>query len=77
MAGTAIEQLASAVAAGFELNAIKHAGRDYSVMVVPAAMVTFVTAVIIFSQVITKNNEFCRLWSWLGCFSSQRLLLNL
>ena len=69
MAGTAIEQLASAVAAGFELNAIKHVGRDYSVMVVPAAMVTFVTAVIIFSQVITKNNEFCRLWSWLGCFS--------
>ena len=63
MAGTAIEQLASAVAAGFELNAIKHAGRDYSVMVVPAAMVTFVTAVIIFLQVITKNNEFCRLWS--------------
>ena len=52
-------------------------GRDYSVMVVPAAMVTFVTAVIIFSQVITKNNEFCRLWSWLGCFSSLRLLFNL
>ena len=61
MAGTAIEQLASAVAAGFELNAIKHAGRDYSVIVAAATMFTYVTAVIIISQVITKNNEFYRL----------------
>jgi hypothetical protein len=38
---------ASIVAAGYELNAIKHAGIDYSVIVVSATMVTFVTVVII------------------------------
>ena len=66
---TAIERHVFSIAAGLELNVIEHEGRDYSVIVAAATMFTYVTAVIIILQVITKNNEFFRLWSSLGCFS--------
>ena len=57
MRGTAIGLLVD-VAVKFKLNAVIHEGRDYSGVIVAAAMITFVTAIIIVLQVITKNNEF-------------------
>ena len=57
MRGTAIGLLVD-VAVRLELNAVIHEDRDYSGVIVAAAMITFVTAIIIVLQVITKNNEF-------------------